>query len=204
MGGVVRMTISLTVIIMETTGNISFALPLIVTLIAAKWTGDFFNEVCAPTQTKRNKHTHSFSQGIYDTYIQLSGVPLLPWEPPPLVHNIYASEVMSHPVVTLRGVENVGHIVELLKLTTYNGFPVVDPPLSDRGEVTTYGTIRGLILRWQLIVILRMRLFNETADSWGQVNAGIFRKEYPRYPTIEVSERCERVFECCDCCFCRK
>lgn len=30
---------------METTGNITFALPLILTLIAAKWTGDFFNEV---------------------------------------------------------------------------------------------------------------------------------------------------------------
>lgn len=45
LGGTVRMTISLTVIIMETTGNISFALPLIVTLIVAKWTGDFYNEV---------------------------------------------------------------------------------------------------------------------------------------------------------------
>lgn len=62
----------------------------------------------------------------------MNGVPFLPWEPPPLVHNIYASEVMSHPVVTLKCVENVGHIVELLKLTTYNGFPVVDPPLSDQ------------------------------------------------------------------------
>lgn len=39
---------------------------------------------------------------------------------------------MSHPVVTLKCVENVGHVVELLKLTTYNGFPVVDPPLTDQ------------------------------------------------------------------------
>lgn len=39
---------------------------------------------------------------------------------------------MSHPVVTLKCVENVGHVIELLKLTTYNGFPVVDPPLSDQ------------------------------------------------------------------------
>ncbi|XP_044253357.1 H(+)/Cl(-) exchange transporter 7 [Tribolium madens] len=167
LGGVVRMTISLTVIIMETTGNISFALPLILTLIAAKWTGDFFNE------------------GIYDTLIQLSGVPLLPWEPPPLVHNIYASEVMSHPVVTLKCVENVGHIVELLKLTSYNGFPVVDPPLTDQSEVTTYGRIRGLILRSQLIVILKKKIFNENSDFWGDINVGIFRDEYPRYPTIE-------------------
>lgn len=45
LGGVVRMTISLTVIILETTGNISNALPIIVTVMAAKWTGDFFNEV---------------------------------------------------------------------------------------------------------------------------------------------------------------
>ncbi|RZC41881.1 H(+)/Cl(-) exchange transporter 7 [Asbolus verrucosus] len=167
LGGVVRMTISLTVIIMETTGNISFALPLIITLIAAKWTGDFFNE------------------GIYDIHIQLSGVPLLPWEPPPLVHNIYASEVMSHPVVTLKCVENVGHIVELLKLASYNGFPVVDPPLTDQTEVTTYGRIRGLILRSQLIVILKRKIFNETSDEWDDINVGIFRDAYPRYSTIE-------------------
>lgn len=152
----------------------SFALPLIVTLIAGKWTGDFFNE------------------GIYDIHIQLAGIPFLPWEPPPLVHNVYASEVMSHPVVTLKTVENVGHIVELLRITSYNGFPVVDPPLADGSTVRTYGRIRGLILRSQLIVLLQRQFFNETSDVWVNEDQHMFRDEYPRYPTVDqicISEK---------------
>ena len=39
------MTISLTVIIIEATGNITFGLPIIVVLMVAKWVGDIFNEV---------------------------------------------------------------------------------------------------------------------------------------------------------------
>ncbi|XP_076640842.1 chloride channel protein 7 isoform X2 [Halictus rubicundus] len=113
LGGVVRMTISLTAILIEATQGISFGLPVIIVLIMAKWVGDFFNE------------------GIYEIHTQMAGVPILPWEAPPLSNNIYASEIMSHPVVTLKTVENVGHIVELLKCVTFNGFPVVDPPSSD-------------------------------------------------------------------------
>lgn len=48
------------------------------------------------------------------------------WEPPPLSSNIFASEVMSHPVTVFRTKESVGKIVDTLKKYSYNGFPVVD------------------------------------------------------------------------------
>lgn len=44
LGGVVRMTISLTAILIEATQGIYFGLPVIIVLIMAKWIGDFFNE----------------------------------------------------------------------------------------------------------------------------------------------------------------
>ena len=43
-GGIVRMTVSLTVIIMEATGNISLGLCIMITLICAKWMGDYVGQ----------------------------------------------------------------------------------------------------------------------------------------------------------------
>ncbi|KAJ8318965.1 hypothetical protein KUTeg_004056 [Tegillarca granosa] len=72
LGGIVRMTISLTVIIVEASGNITFGLPVMIVLMVAKWIGDLFNE------------------GIYDMHIHLQGVPLLGWEPSSMLSNINA------------------------------------------------------------------------------------------------------------------
>lgn len=63
-------------------------------------------------------------------YINLGGIPLLAWEPPPLSSKVYASEVMNYPILTFRTVENVGRIVDMLRQESFNGFPVVDPQLN--------------------------------------------------------------------------
>jgi chloride channel 7 len=62
LGGIVRMTLSLTVIITEATGDITLGVPIMFAIMAAKLVGDLFNE------------------GIFDMHIQLSGIPLLDWK----------------------------------------------------------------------------------------------------------------------------
>ncbi|KAI4823894.1 hypothetical protein KUCAC02_012448 [Chaenocephalus aceratus] len=51
LGGVVRMTISLTVILIESTNEITYGLPIMITLMFAKWTGDFFQQKASMTST---------------------------------------------------------------------------------------------------------------------------------------------------------
>ncbi|XP_071953766.1 H(+)/Cl(-) exchange transporter 7-like [Antedon mediterranea] len=170
LGGVLRMTISLTVILIEATGNITYGLPLMLVLVFAKWIGDIFNE------------------GLYDIHIQLQSVPILPWEPPQLTANIHAREVMNQPVVTLNTIENVGRIIDVLscKDSKHNGFPVVDP--HDQNG-STFGTFRGLILRDQLLIILKHKAYSTfplSDASDHKLRTKDFQNSYPRFPDIST------------------
>ncbi|CAG02706.1 unnamed protein product, partial [Tetraodon nigroviridis] len=138
LGGIVRMTLSLTVIMVEATGNVTYGLPIMLVLMTAKIVGDYFVE------------------GLYDIHIKLQSVPFLHWEAPGTSHWLTAREVMSSPVTCLNKIEKVGTIVDTLSNTStnHNGFPVVvqvtggDEPAK----------LCGLILRSQLIVLLKHKV----------------------------------------------
>lgn len=174
LGGVVRMTISLTVILMEATRNITYGLPMMLVIMVAKWIGDIFNE------------------GLYDIHIRLSRVPILGWDPPQMVEGLNARYIMNKPVVCMNLVENVGKVIELLKTTPHNGFPVVEPLSQSEESSEVFGAFRGVILRSQLIVLLKHKVFFERdkQPTEHKLTMKDFRDAYPRFQpvrTIRVS-----------------
>ena len=54
LGGVVRMTISLTVIIMEATQDLTYGLPIMLSIMVSKWVGDLFTEVSPSPNGREN------------------------------------------------------------------------------------------------------------------------------------------------------
>lgn len=158
------MTISLSVILIETTGNIAFALPIIITITSAKLMGDVFNG------------------GIYDTQIEISNAPMLSWYVTPRLQGLKIRNIAGAPVVCVRMRERMSYIVSILKKNTHNAFPVVDSVESGN---RSNGRIQGIILRSQLIVILKRSYFEETKRFWSEtVSIEVFRNEYPRFPTL--------------------
>lgn len=190
LGGVVRMTISLTVILLEATGNVSFGIPIMIVLMIAKWVGDFFNE------------------GLYDIHIKLQGVPLLGWEAPVMAVGMNVSDIMSTKVVCFNTVEKVGRIVDVLKdrSSHHNGFPVVDrrdtnidENSRDVNSRATFGTFRGLILRSQLIILLKAKMFSEgnpPTRCRHSLKLKDFRDAYPRFPPIRNVSISQKEREC--------
>ncbi|XP_057182843.1 H(+)/Cl(-) exchange transporter 6 isoform X3 [Triplophysa rosa] len=107
LGGVVRMTISLTVILIESTNEITYGLPIMITLMVAKWTGDFFNK------------------GIYDIHIHLKGVPLLEWETEVEMDKLTASDIMEPNLTYVYPHTRIQSLVSILRTTVYHAFPVL-------------------------------------------------------------------------------
>ncbi|KAJ1696442.1 hypothetical protein LUZ63_004954 [Rhynchospora breviuscula] len=138
LGGTMRMTVSVCVILLELTNDL-LMLPLVMlVLLISKSIAD------------------SFNKGVYDQIVVMKGLPYMEAHAEPYMRNLVAGDVVSGPLINFSGVERVGNIVHALRLTGHNGFPVVDePPLSDSPELV------GLVLRSHLLVLLNGKKFTK-------------------------------------------
>ena len=127
LGGVTRMTISLTVILLETTNDMQYLIPIMLTLMISKWIGDLFNP------------------SLYDLHVELACIPFIEPNPPRGLENLEARDIMKKPVVYFASKANALQIMRTLERTTHNGFPVVN----------SSNNLIGLITRNQLIVLLK-------------------------------------------------
>ncbi|TPX34208.1 hypothetical protein SmJEL517_g03121 [Synchytrium microbalum] len=78
LSGVTRMTISLTVILIEVTGQLTHAVPIMIAILTAKWVADGFGR-----------------DSIYDKIIDLNNLPYLETKQDYLVGNITIAQVME-------------------------------------------------------------------------------------------------------------
>ncbi|GAB6030892.1 hypothetical protein CHUAL_007724 [Chamberlinius hualienensis] len=168
LSGVVRMTISLTVILIEATGVSNFGLPLIIIVKTAKYVGDLF------------------TKGIYDAHIDLQGIPFLPSEPPAKSSHITATDIMNRPVIAFKKVESVGRVVDILFEVQHNGFPIVEDTPTTNG-IDSFGRLRGIVLRSHILSLLQQKIFCETQDGpeMNEMTYEMLVKAYPRQPVID-------------------
>ncbi|KAF5399805.1 Chloride channel protein [Paragonimus heterotremus] len=166
LGGVVRMTLSLTVILMESTGSVLVGLPLLITLTVAKYVGDFLSE------------------GIYDEHIGLSSLALLPWEPDPLSSTKRAHDIMCSPVIFLSPCMRVGDLIQKIESNPHHGFPIVEGPIDPARF--SYGTLIGTISSEHLGILLKHRIFlNEDGTPAKSLTFDEYDSAYPSYAKLK-------------------
>ncbi|KAI5293083.1 hypothetical protein KEM55_007313, partial [Ascosphaera atra] len=111
LAGATRMTVSIVAIMFELTGALTYVIPIMISVMLAKWCGDIFGK-----------------KSIYESWIHFKEYPFLDFKddtPPPDVTVRQAMTKGSGLVV----ITAVGHTIQtledLLESTTYRGFPVV-------------------------------------------------------------------------------
>ncbi|KAL0323585.1 UNVERIFIED_CONTAM: Chloride channel protein CLC-d [Sesamum angustifolium] len=158
LGGSMRMTVSLCVIMVEITNNLKLLPLIMLVLLISKAVGDAFNE------------------GLYEEQARLRGIPLLESRPKYQMRNITAKEacgksaganrsehdcfificlicgVTNFEVVYFPRVVKVMDVLSYLKSNNHNGFPVIDH--TRNGETL----VIGLILRSHLLVLLQSKV----------------------------------------------
>jgi len=132
--GIHRNVISLCVILVEGTGETKILIPVIITVVVARYVGD------------------RFCRSINHIAMEIKGYPYLDHRVRPELAMFQVKEIMSSPVRVLYPIETVETIEKLLLISSHYGFPVVEKE-SRR--------FLGLVRRDQLVALLQCGVFME-------------------------------------------
>ncbi|KAK4790796.1 hypothetical protein SAY86_031209 [Trapa natans] len=152
LGGTMRNTVSLCVMLLELTNNLLMLPLMMIILLISKTVADAFNG------------------NVFDTIMKLKGFPYLENHAEPYTRQLTVADVVTGPLQIFNGIEKVGNIVHVLRTTGHNGFPVIDePPMSS----SSFPILFGLILRAHLIELLKGKVFSPTPEYSG---SDVFQK----------------------------
>jgi len=126
LSGMARITISLAVILIEASGSTEWALPIFITTMVSKWTGDLF------------------TIGLYDIHLMLRKVPILELSPNKETITLQAHDVMATEILSFNVVVTVQRVLDTLHSCNHHGFPVTEAE----------GNFVGLVRRSTLTQIL--------------------------------------------------
>ena len=193
-GGITRITISLTLMILEATGDMQYVLPLMLTVTAAFLVGNIF------------------TKSIYEQHIETRDLHLLEEEESlSEVAQFYdwtVSDVMTKDPISVRPVVRVGEIYDILRQCPHNCFPViVQDGEASRGATSDNRqavdrpreVFCGTVLRKVISTLIKHKAFappesdpNSVERISPLVNWGTLECIYPNYPDVrelDISSR---------------
>ncbi|KAL7535492.1 hypothetical protein ACHAXR_006526, partial [Thalassiosira sp. AJA248-18] len=144
LAGVQRSTVSVAVILVEGTGQIKVLSPVIIVVVISRYVAQSISTL-----------------GIFETVIDYKSYPYLPHEHLKRYYDaVQVKEIMSEPPLeVLCRSERVGDLVDLLKTSNHNGFPVVE---------SGTGRFLGLIRRAQIAALIECGVFSKQRNIQGE------------------------------------
>lgn len=126
LAGFTRQTYSLAVIMLETTQQINFFIPIVLTILTASTVGKLFT-----------------SQSLYERALRMKNLPLLRNHVPKSQTETTAYQIMSALVLTVEGIVSVEYLVDILQ-KPFSTYPVLN----------SAGNIVGVMPKNFLIVLI--------------------------------------------------
>lgn len=136
LAGVQRTTVSLCVIMLEGTGNVSLLIPIIVVVCSARFSGNLIGD------------------GLYELTMKLQNVPFLDKHVARGLDDATVKDLCEKTVVSLPRRPTARLVTNILKRSNHGAYPVVDYALLE--DSTHVRKLAGLVLREHLAALLKI------------------------------------------------